>query len=57
MHLEFVVLGPPVSNQSTNAANLTAWKNAVKGEALKVWTKAPLTGKLKAILVNFHTGD
>jgi Holliday junction resolvase RusA-like endonuclease len=57
MHVEFVVLGSPVSNQSTNAANLTAWKNTVKGEALKVWTKPPLTGKLKAILINFHTGD
>jgi crossover junction endodeoxyribonuclease RusA len=57
MHLEFVVLGPPVSNQSKNAAQLTAWRTAVEGEARKAWTNAPLTGKLKAILINFHQGD
>jgi hypothetical protein len=57
MHLEFVVPGPPISNQSTNAANLTAWKNKVRAEVQKGWTKAPLKGKVKAILINFHTGD
>jgi Holliday junction resolvase RusA-like endonuclease len=57
MHLEYVVLGPPISNQSTNPTNLRAWKATVKGEAQKAWTKPPLTGKLKAIIINFHTGD
>jgi Holliday junction resolvase RusA-like endonuclease len=57
MHLEFVVLGPPVSNQATNTTNLNAWKATVKGEAAKAWTKAPLSGKLKAIIINFHIGD
>jgi len=56
-HLEFVVLSPPVSNQSTNAANLTAWKTAVKKAVQKLWKKAPLTGRLKVILINFHEGD
>ena len=57
MHLEFVVAGPPVSNQAGNVANLNAWKAAVRSEAQKVWTNAPLTGRLKAIIINFHTGD
>src|SRR4051812_45268934 len=54
MHLEYVVLGPPISNQSTNAANLKAWKAKVKAQAKKAWTSAPLTGKLKAIIIHFH---
>jgi Holliday junction resolvase RusA-like endonuclease len=57
VHLEFVVLGPPVSNQPSNPANLTAWKNTVKDEAQKAWTKAPLTGRLKTMLINFHKGE
>jgi Holliday junction resolvase RusA-like endonuclease len=57
VHLEFVVIGTPVSNQSTNPLNLTAWKATVKGEAQKVWTSAPLTGRLKAIIINFHRGE
>jgi Endodeoxyribonuclease RusA len=57
MHVEFVVLGSPISNQSTNAARLAAWKAAVEAEARKAWTKAPLEGKLKAILIHFHQGE
>jgi hypothetical protein len=57
MHLEFVVLGSPVSNQAANLANLNAWKATVKREAQKRWRSAPLKGKLKAILVHFHLGD
>jgi Holliday junction resolvase RusA-like endonuclease len=56
-HLEFVVLGPPVSNQPSDPANLAAWKTTVKGEAQKRWKKPPLTGRLKAIIINFHIGD
>jgi Holliday junction resolvase RusA-like endonuclease len=57
MHLEFVVLGPPVSNQTSDRTNLNAWKTAVKVEAARAWTEAPLSGKLKAIIINFHVGD
>lgn len=60
MHLEYVVLGPPISNQQstpTGKANLAAWRAAVKAEAQRLWAKPPLTGKLKAILINFHAGD
>jgi hypothetical protein len=57
MYLEFVVVGIPVSNQSNNPVNLNTWKASVKGEILKVWTSAPLTGKLKVILINFHRDE
>jgi crossover junction endodeoxyribonuclease RusA len=57
MRLEFVVLGPPVSNQSKNVAHLTVWRVKVQGEAKKAWANPPLKGKLKAIIINFHVGD
>ncbi len=55
--LEFVVLGPPVSHQTKDKKNLKLWQATVKGEAAKVWTRLPLTGKLKFLLINFHEGD
>ncbi|MDY3563526.1 RusA family crossover junction endodeoxyribonuclease [Gemmata sp. JC673] len=57
MHLEFVVPGPPVSYQTNDKVNLKAWKASVLAEARKVWTRAPLTGRLKFLLINFHEGD
>jgi len=57
MHVEFVVLGPPVSHQTSDRANLRAWQTTVKTEAGKVWRRPPLTGKLKLLLINFHEGD
>ncbi len=36
---------------------LNRWKASVRGEAEKQWTTAPLKGKLKAIVINFHLGD
>jgi Holliday junction resolvase RusA-like endonuclease len=56
MHLEFVVVGIPISNQST-PLTFQAWRATVETEAKKNWTKPPLTGKLKAVIINFHTGD
>jgi hypothetical protein len=56
VHLEFVVLGPPISNQSPGA-NLQAWRSTLAVEAKKLWGKATLSGKLKAVLINFHAGD
>lgn len=56
-HLEFVILGPPISHQTSNKAQLRAWQAAVRAEAAKVWTKPPLTGKLKFLLINFHEGE
>jgi crossover junction endodeoxyribonuclease RusA len=57
MHLEYVVVGVPISNQSTGTPALLAWRAAVETEARKAWLSAPLTGKLKAVIINFHTGD
>ena len=57
VHLEFVVTGPPISNQQSTAkrkANLTAWQAVVAGEAQNKWVAAPLTDLLKAVIINFH---
>jgi len=56
MHLEFVVPGPPVSNQS-QGPNLNNWRATVEAEARTQWNKPILSGNLKAILINFHVGD
>ena len=55
MHVEFVVLGPPISNQSPGDS-LVNWKARVEAEAKKQWNRAILSGNLKAILINFHQG-
>ena len=57
LHLEFVLPGPPVSHQTSDRANLKAWQAAVRAEAEKTWASAPLTGKIKFLLINFHEGD
>jgi hypothetical protein len=56
VHLEFLVLGPPVSNQSPGP-NLTTWRATVAGEARLKWAHPPLTGELKAIIINFYSGN
>lgn len=55
-HLEFVVPGPPISNQSQGLA-LQGWRATVETEARKEWNAPPLAGVLKAVVINFHTGD
>ena len=56
-HLEFTVPGPPVSHQTKDKVNLSNWKATVRAEAAKFWgTKAPLLGKLKCTIINFHEG-
>ena len=60
VHLEFVLEGPLLSNQQSTAkgkANLVAWQAEVAGEAQKNWVASPLTGLLKAIIINFHDGS
>ncbi len=60
MHLEFVVPGPPISNQQSapqGKAKLLAWRAAVAGEAQNRWANPILSGALKAILINFHVGS
>jgi len=57
LQLEFVLPGPPVSYQTSDKTNLKNWQATVKAKAQKTWTAAPLTGKLKFLLINFHEGD
>jgi len=60
MHLEFVVLGPPISNQQSTPAgkaNLTAWRATIAGAAGGLWANPLLTGHLKAIIINFYVGN
>jgi Holliday junction resolvase RusA-like endonuclease len=60
MYLEFVVLGPPISNQQSTPqgrANLAAWKATIAGAATLAWPNAPLTIELKAVIINFFAGN
>lgn len=60
MYLEFVLPGPPVSNQQSTLqgrANLAAWRATIAGAATLVWPNAPLTIELKAVIVNFYAGN
>jgi Holliday junction resolvase RusA-like endonuclease len=60
VHLEFIVLGPPISNQQSTPQgklNLTAWRATVAGEAQNNWVAGMLTGHLKATIINFHSGS
>ncbi len=57
MHMEFVVVGVPISNQSAGTPALQAWRAAVETEVKQCWTGPPLMGNLKARIINFHTGD
>ncbi len=56
MHLEFVVPGPPISNQSPGP-NLTNWRALVLAEANSRWNNPPLKGNIKVILINFYIGS
>lgn len=61
VHLEFVVPGPPISNQQSTAAgkaNLTTWHAVIAGVVTPLWGAKPvLTGELKAVIINFFAGD
>jgi hypothetical protein len=57
LHIEFVLPGPPVSYQTSDKANLKAWQGTVRAAAAARWSLAPLSGKLKFLLINFHEGD
>jgi len=60
LHLEFVVLGPPISNQQSTPqgrTNLATWKATIAGAVTLAWPNAPFTGELKAIVLNFYAGN
>ena len=59
-YLEFVVPGPPISNQQSTArgrANLATWQATITGAASLAWPNAPLTIELKAVIINFYEGN
>lgn len=60
-HLEFVVPGPPISNQQSSdqgRANLEAWRAVINGISNPLWgPRQMLTGDLKAIIINFFAGN
>ena len=56
MHLEFVLVGVPISNQSAGTS-LAAWRLLVAGQAQRQWARGPLTSTLKAVVINFHAAD
>lgn len=59
VHLEFIVPGPPVSNQqrsSRGKAYLHSWKAAVSNAVRVAWSSPKLTVNLQATIVNFHAG-
>lgn len=58
MHLEFVVLGPPISNQQSSPqgrVNLSTWRAAVRAEAKSRWKRPLLKQDLKVVVINFHS--
>lgn len=62
VHVEYVIVDIPVSNQATNRPALKAWQTPVRDAAAAAWATAHpggalLTGDLKAVIVNFHQGD
>jgi Holliday junction resolvase RusA-like endonuclease len=60
LHLEFIVLGPPISNQQSTAqgrANLATWRATIAGAATLNWPYPPLSVELKAVIINFYAGN
>ena len=61
LYLEFVVPGPPISNQQSSPAgkgNLMTWRGVIAGAAAPLWgTKPILSGELKAVIINFFAGN
>lgn len=58
VHIEFVVPGPPISNQQrtqSGKTNLVSWKGVIAGAAGSLWgTKPILTEELKTAIINFY---
>jgi Holliday junction resolvase RusA-like endonuclease len=60
VHLEFVVVGPPISNQQSTKkgkANLATWSATVAGAAQNQWAKPVLLGELKGVIINSYSGN
>ncbi len=55
---EFLVDGPPLSQQAKNRARLQAWKDAVRAEATRRWLpgQPSVAGPLLITVVYYHEG-
>jgi crossover junction endodeoxyribonuclease RusA len=53
---DFVIEGPPVSQQTRNRKRLRAWKVAVKNAAAAYWPAGdlPSTAELSIVVTNFY---
>lgn len=59
VHLEFVVAGPPISNQQrrkSGKAILAAWRATVLAHVQAIWANPKLIDNLQATIINFHSG-
>lgn len=60
VHLEFLVPGPPISNQQRSPrgkAILNAWRATVSTAIQAAWSNPKLVGNLQATILNFHVGS
>jgi Holliday junction resolvase RusA-like endonuclease len=60
VYVEFIVAGPPISNQQSTLqgrANLVAWRATIAGATTLSWVNPALTSKLKAVIIKFHAGS
>ena len=60
MHLEFVVPGPPISNQQNTQngkQNLADWRAKIAEAAGPQWVDPLITRHVKAIVINFYAGN
>jgi Holliday junction resolvase RusA-like endonuclease len=60
MYLEFVVPGPPISNQQSTPqgrTSLATWRATIAGAAALNWANPTLTIELKAVIINFYAAN
>jgi crossover junction endodeoxyribonuclease RusA len=55
---EFIVEGPPLSQQTRDWDRLRAWRDVVRAAAMKYWPQntSPVNGQLQITVVYYHDG-
>ncbi len=55
---EFIVEGPPLSQQTRDWDRLCAWRDTVRAAAMKYWPQntSPVNGRLQITVVYYHNG-
>ncbi|HLJ53745.1 MAG TPA: RusA family crossover junction endodeoxyribonuclease [Chthonomonadaceae bacterium] len=55
---EFIIDGPPISQQARSRAQLQTWKSAVRAEAMKRWPvgEPPVDCAVSITIVYYHDG-